>query len=190
MKRRTGRRHLDDPSFRKPLMGKRGASFDPTKLSIKDKIKHAAKPDTITVRQGRLPARNRHGYKMVRAGHNIQYRKIKGPTEAKIDKTLAKSKLLSQWKRASSAQRRAFLAGTIAAGPAAGLTAAALAGRVGRVNAKNGKPRRPDRPNLTHKLPKPGTGKPALRPAKPGTKPRQPASGVRKPIGTPRRRKK
>ena len=30
MKRRTGRRHLDDPSFRKPLMGKRGASFDPT----------------------------------------------------------------------------------------------------------------------------------------------------------------
>lgn len=187
MKRRTGRRHLDDPSFRKPLMGKRGASFDPTKLSIKDKIKHAAKPDTITVRQGRLPARNRHGYKMVRAGHNIQYRKIKGPTEAKIDKTLAKSKLLSQWKRASSAQRRAFLAGTIAAGPAAGLTAAALAGRI---NGKNGKPRRPDRPNLTHKLPKPGTGKPALRPAKPGTKPRQPASGVRKPIGTPRRRKK
>ena len=159
-------------------MGKRGASFDPTKLSIKDKIKHAAKPDTITVRQGRLPARNRHGYKMVRAGHNIQYRKIKGPTEAKIDKTLAKSKLLSQWKRASSAQRRAFLAGTIAAGPAAGLTAAALAGRI---NGKNGKPRRPDRPNLTHMLPKP---------AKPGTKPRQPASGVRKPIGTPRRRKK
>ena len=156
-----------------------GKAFDPTKLSIKDKIKHAAKPDTITVRQrGFLPARNRHGYKMVRAGHNIQYRKIKGPTEAKIDKTLAKSKLLSQWKRASSAQRRAFLAGTIAAGPAAGLTAAALAGRI---NGKNGKPRRPDRPNLTHMLPKP---------AKPGTKPRQTASGVRKPIGTPRRRKK
>lgn len=165
MKRRTGRRHLDDPG--KPrVAGKFGKKkqpvFDPTKLSVKDKIKHAAKPDTITVRQrGFLPARNRHGYKMVRAGHNIQYRKIKGPTEAKIDKTLAKSKLLNKWKRASSAQRRAFLAGTIAAGPAAGLTAAALAGKL---NGKNGKPRRPDRPNLTHIRPKPGTKPKPLRP--------------------------
>lgn len=118
--------------------------FDPTKLSIKDKIKHAVKPDVITVRRGRLPARNRYGYRMVRVGHKIQYRKIKGPTEAKIDKTLAKSRLLSQWKRASSAQRRAFLAGTIAAGPAGGLTAAALANKFpSKRPPKTTRPRKP-----------------------------------------------
>ena len=68
-----------------------GKAFDPKKLSVKDKIKHAAKPDVIKVPiDRRLPARNRPGYRKVRVGHNIQYRKITGPTEAKVDTAIAK----------------------------------------------------------------------------------------------------
>ena len=139
-------------------------SFDPTKLSIKDKIKHAAKPDVITVPRKRggthLRQRPPIGYKGgARVGHKIQYRKIKGPTEAKIDKALAKSKLLSKWKRASSAQRKSFLAGTIAAGPAGGVAAAHIAGKfashvptVGKLINRAERVQKPGRIRQIHKL--------------------------------------
>lgn len=146
------------------LAAKRKGKFDPKSLSVVNKIKHAAKPDVITVPRKRggthLRQRPPIGYKGgARVGHKIQYRKIKGPTEAKIDKALAKSKLLSKWKRASSAQRKSFLAGTIAAGPAGGVAAAHIAGKfashvptVGKLINRAERVQKPGRIRQIHKL--------------------------------------
>lgn len=82
-------------AIRQPITksSRRRKPFDPKTLSLAGKLKHARKPDVINVKQGRIPnPRRLYGYKMVRVGGNIQFRKIKGPAEARIDSSISKAK--------------------------------------------------------------------------------------------------